>query len=200
MATHLADRVGGRMQPEILRQILEGIRDAPVKAASQMLAHRLNPVLDVLDDEQPKTVICNCLKAWVEVWKRLYTWIQSPSRLTQAQAPDNLTRIAQHLGRIVPEHTKSWEELVVGFAVCRIRPLGRPTWVPRGLRGADDTAVVLLPLQEWSAVNGLFCTTMMVPGQDICLGGAEEVVFPGTGGCLILLLILKLPRRQDLES
>ena len=126
--------------------------------------------------------------------------IQSPSRLTQAQAPDNLTRIAQHLGRIVPEHTKSWEELVVGFAVCRIRPLGRPTWVPRGLRGADDTAVVLLPLQEWSAVNGLFCTTMMVPGQDICLGGAEEVVFPGTGGCLILLLILKLPRRQDLES
>ena len=59
MATHLADRVGGRMQPEILRQILEGIRDAPVKAASQMLAHRLNPVLDVLDDAQPKTVICN---------------------------------------------------------------------------------------------------------------------------------------------
>lgn len=72
--------------------------------------------------------------------------------------------------------------------------------MPRGLRGADDTAVVLLPLQEWSTDNGLFCAASMIPGQDICLGGAEGVIFPGTGGCLILLLILKLPRREDLES
>jgi hypothetical protein len=72
--------------------------------------------------------------------------------------------------------------------------------VPRGLRGADDTAVVLLPLQDWSASNGLFCTASVMPGQDICLGGAEEVIFPGTGGCLILSLILKLPRIQGSDS
>ena len=111
-----------------------------------------------------------------------------------------MTRIAQQLGRGVPAQIKSWEELLVGFAVCRIRPLGHPTWVPRGLRGTDDTAVVILPLQEWSADNGLFCTASMIPGQDICLGGAEEIVFPGTGGCLILSLILKLPRIQGSDS
>ena len=72
--------------------------------------------------------------------------------------------------------------------------------MPRGLRGTDDTAVVLLPLQEWSAENGLFCTASMIPGQDICVGGAEKVVFPGTGGCLILSLILKLPRIQGSDS
>jgi hypothetical protein len=89
---------------------------------------------------------------------------------------------------------------VVGFAVCRIRNLGRPTWLLEGLRGADDTAVVLLPLQEWNTGNGLFCNAFVNPGQDICLGGAEEVMFPGTGGCLVLLFILKLPRRQGLNN
>jgi hypothetical protein len=200
MATPLEERIGGCLQPAIVRRVFEEMQDAPVKAASKMLAHRLKPVLEVLDDEQNRSVVWSCLEAWFEVIMSLDIQTQSPSRLTRRQVPGNLTRITQHLDRRTPEHIRSWEELLVGFAVCRVRPLGRPTWVPRGLRGADDAAVVLLPLQEWSADNGMFCMASMIPGQDICLGGAEEVIFPGTGGCLILSLILKLPRRQDPES
>jgi hypothetical protein len=107
-----------------------------------------------------------------------------------------VTRVTNHLRRSVPEDVKSPKELVVGFAVCRILPLERPECVQGGLRGIDESAVVLIPLQEWSPSNGLFCTGRLILGQDICLGGAEEVVFPGTGGCLVLMLILRLPRTR----
>jgi hypothetical protein len=200
MTTRLEARIGGHLQPEIVHLVFEEMQNAPVKAASRVIAHRMKMVLEVLDDDQKKPIVWSCLKAWFEVQKCLYTRTSSPSRLTRDQVSDNVTRIAQQLGRSTPAHIKSWEELLVGFAVCRIRPLGRPTRVLEGLRGADDTAVVLLPLQKWTASNGLFCTSSIEPGQDICLGGAEEVIFPGTGGCLVLSLILKLPRTQGLDS
>jgi len=200
MPTLLEERIGGHLQPEIVRQVYAEMRDAPVKAASQMIAHRMKLVLDVLDDDRKRSVIWNCLKTWFEVYRGLCSRDRNSSKLTLEQVPDNVTRIAQNLGRSTPEHIKSWEELLIGFAVCRTRHLERPTLVLEGLRGADDTAVVLLPLQEWNASNGLFCTSSIKPGQDICLGGAEEVVFPGTGGCLILSLILKLPRKQGLDK
>ena len=107
-----------------------------------------------------------------------------------------MERVSRHLHRSVPEGVKSPRELVVGFGVCRIRPLERPDRLRGGLRGADDIAAVLIPLQEWSPRNGLFCETKLIPGQDICLGGAEEVIFPGTGDCLVLMLFLKLPRTE----
>lgn len=112
------------------------------------------------------------------------------------QDASNVTRVTEHLQRSVPGDVKSTKELVVGFAVCRILPLERPDCVRGGLRGADDNAVVLIPLQEWSPGNGLFCAGRLIPGQDICLGGAEEVVFPGTGGCLVLMLVLEVPRTK----
>jgi len=106
-------------------------------------------------------------------------------------------RVTRHLRRSVPEDFKSSKELVVGFAVCRIQASGKPQWVRGGLRGAEDDAVVLIPLQEWTPDNGLFCAGQLVPGQDICLGGAEEVAFPGTGDCLVLMLVLRLPRTKE---
>jgi len=106
----------------------------------------------------------------------------------------NVTRVTTHLHRRVPEDIESPKELIVGFAVCRIQSSEEPYWVRGGLRGAEDDAVVLVPLQEWSPGNGLFCTGRLIPGQDICLGGAEEITFPGTGDCLVLMLILRLPR------
>lgn len=53
--------------------------------------------------------------------------------------------------------------------------------------------MVILPLQLWTLENGLFIDGQVKVGQDISLGGAESVRFPGSGGCLVLLLFLKLP-------
>jgi hypothetical protein len=108
-----------------------------------------------------------------------------------------VTRVTNHLRRTVPEDLENPKQLVVGFAVCRIPASGKPQWVRGGLRGAEEDAVVLIPLQEWSPGNGLFCTGRLAPGQDICLGGAEEVVFSGTGDCLVLMLVLRLPRTKE---
>jgi hypothetical protein len=53
--------------------VLENMRDAPVKAASQMIAHRMNLVFEVLEDDQNRPVIWSCLSAWLEVHRSLYT-------------------------------------------------------------------------------------------------------------------------------
>lgn len=110
MITRLEERIGGHLQPEILHQVFEEMRDAPVKPASQMLAHRLKPVLEVLDDEQQRPVIWNCLKVWLEVLRRLYTWTQALQADTGAgsrQRDEDRTtpgqkyaRSHQELGRI----------------------------------------------------------------------------------------------------
>lgn len=113
------------------------------------------------------------------------------------QDASNVKRVTTHLHRRFPGDVKSPKELVVGFAVCRIQSSDKPYWVRGGLRGGEDDVVVLMPLQEWSAGNGLFCTGRLVPGQDICVGGTEEIAFPGTGDCLVLMLILRLPRAYE---
>jgi rRNA pseudouridine-1189 N-methylase Emg1 (Nep1/Mra1 family) len=67
MATRLEERIGGRLQPDIVHQVFEEMRDAPVKAASQMIAHRMNLVLEVLDDDRKRSVVWSCIQAWFEV-------------------------------------------------------------------------------------------------------------------------------------
>jgi hypothetical protein len=103
-----------------------------------------------------------------------------------------MIRVGRHLDRIVPNDIESQRESIVGFGIGRIRPSGGPERLHGGLRGVDEV-VVLIPLQEWCVDNGLFCTARIKMGQDICVGGLEEVVFPGTGGCLVLMLFLELP-------
>jgi hypothetical protein len=103
-----------------------------------------------------------------------------------------MIRVGRHLDRIVPNDVKSQRESVLGFAIVRISPLGGPERLHGGLRGVNE-AVVLIPLQEWNVDNGSFCTARIKMGQDVCLGGLEEVVFPGSGGCLVLMLFLELP-------
>jgi hypothetical protein len=102
-------------------------------------------------------------------------------------------QIGRHLNRRVPADVEDQSEQVVSFAVCRIRGVGTSGLLPGGLRGVDE-AVVLIPLELWNVDNGLFCPAQINPGQDICLGGLEEVAMPRTGGCLILLIFLELPR------
>jgi hypothetical protein len=103
-----------------------------------------------------------------------------------------MIRVGRHLDRIVPNDIESQRESIVGFGVVRIRSSGGPARLHGGLRGVNEV-VVLIPLQEWNVDNGLFCTARITTGQDICLGGLEEVVFPGSGGCLVLMLFLELP-------
>ena len=79
MARPLEERIGGCLQPEVVHRVFEEMQDAPVKAASQMLSHRLNPVLEVLDDEQRRSAVWSCVKAWFEVRTSLYNPTQSPS-------------------------------------------------------------------------------------------------------------------------
>ena len=67
MATCLEERIGGRLQPQIVRQVFEEMRDAPLKAAGQMIAHRINLVFEVLDDDSKRSVIWGCIRTWFEV-------------------------------------------------------------------------------------------------------------------------------------
>jgi hypothetical protein len=67
MATPLGERIGGCLQPAIVHQVFEEIQEAPVKAASKMLAHRLNLVLEVLDCDCKTSIVWSCLEAWFEV-------------------------------------------------------------------------------------------------------------------------------------
>lgn len=86
------------------------------------------------------------------------------------------------------------EDIISSFVVCRIRPLKSAKWLNQGIRGTNEEVVVLIPLETWDSDNGLFCTSQIKPGQYICVEGKEAVQFPGTGGCLVLLLCLKLPK------
>jgi len=103
-----------------------------------------------------------------------------------------MMRVGRHLDRSVPNDVESQREYFVGFGIGRIKHLGGPERLYGGLRGVDEV-VVLIPLEEWCVDNGLFCAARIKAGEDICLGGLEEVVFPGTGGCLVLMLFLELP-------
>jgi hypothetical protein len=67
MATRLEERIGGRLQPDIVHQVFEEMREAPVKAASQMIAHRMKLVLEVLEDDRKRSVVWSCIQAWFEV-------------------------------------------------------------------------------------------------------------------------------------
>jgi hypothetical protein len=107
-----------------------------------------------------------------------------------------MIRVGRYLDRSVPPDVNSQRECVAGFAVCRIRSVETSGLLQGGIRGVDE-GVVLIPLEVWNVDNGLFCTAQINPGQDICLGGLEEIVMPGTGGCLILLLFLELPRIES---
>ena len=101
----------------------------------------------------------------------------------------------------MPEHVKSWKGHDVNFAVLRTRPFVSPQWLQGGFRGVDEQAVVILPLQNWDINNGFFCAPAeMRPGQDLCLGGLEAVQLSGSGGCLILVFFLPLPRRLSFAS
>ena len=96
----------------------------------------------------------------------------------------------------MPENVKSWRGHNVDFAVLRTRLFESPQWLQGGFRGVDEQAVVILPLQDWDFNNGVFCAPAeMSPGQDLCLGGLEAVQLSGSGGCLILVFFLPLPRR-----
>lgn len=117
----------------------------------------------------------------------------------QNQDTSNMERIGRHLNRRVPADVESQSEQAVSFAVCRIRRVGTSGLLRGGLRGVDE-AIVLIPLEPWNVDNGLFCPAQINPGQDICLGGLEEVAMPGTGGCLILLIFLELPRASSPRS
>jgi hypothetical protein len=67
MATRLEGRIGSCLSPEIVYQLFEEVRDAPVKAASQMLAQRMKLVFEVLDVDQKRSVVWSIVKAWFEV-------------------------------------------------------------------------------------------------------------------------------------
>lgn len=95
----------------------------------------------------------------------------------------------------MPDEVKSWRGHNTNFAVLRIRSLESTEWLQRGFRGLDEQAVVILPLQDWVIANGLFCAAEVRKGQDLCLGGLEAVQLSGSGGCLVLVFFLPLPRR-----
>ena len=195
MAAGLEERIGGNLPATAVHQLYEQMQHAPVQPAIRMLERRVTLAFQVLEVDQKDPLIWVCLNAWLEV-RKCNSREGASARLMAIQDAGNVERVSRHLHRSVPEDVKSPRELVVGFGVCRILPLERPDRLRGGLRGADDIAAVLIPLQEWSPRNGLFCETKLIPGQGICLGGAEEVIFPGTGDCLVLMLFLKLPRTE----
>lgn len=51
----------------------------------------------------------------------------------------------------------------------------------------------MIPLETWNATNGFFVNgAEMLAGQDICVHGREAIIFPGTGGALVILFNLAL--------
>lgn len=90
--------------------------------------------------------------------------------------------------------------MVSHWAICRTRALKQPQELVRGIRNNMMEAVVLIPLEAWSPKNGLFVDAFIEVGQDICLGGAESIKFPGTGGCYFVMIILRLPKNLAVSS
>lgn len=105
-----------------------------------------------------------------------------------------MERVARTLDRIVPGPFDRREELIANVFISRTRPLAGPVYVKEGFGGSDEEVVVLIPLEKWDAGNGLFCAAQVSLGQDICLGGSEPITFPGTGGCLMIVFFMRLPR------
>lgn len=53
--------------------------------------------------------------------------------------------------------------------------------------------MVMIPLETWNASNGFFVAeAQMLAGQDMCVDGRETLIFPGTGGALVIVFHLAL--------
>jgi hypothetical protein len=195
MVLAMEERIGGHLSIQLLSQVLEEMQSVPVINFSDM-------AFDQLDHRQDMRIesIWKCLDAWLGVGKTHPDRAWKDAELNSVQDASNLDRVAGLLDRTVPDDVKSWRGHNVNFAVLRVKSFESPQWLRDGFRGVDEQAVVVLPLQNWNINNGFFCVAEMSPGQDICLGGREEVQLSRNGGCLILVFFLPLPRRRGPSS
>ena len=108
-----------------------------------------------------------------------------------AQDPDNLKRVATALGRSVEECE------VFAYVFCRMKALESVHVLRSGLLVKEEEIAVMIPLETWNSSNGLFADIELSPGQDICVGGSEQLVLPGTGGCRVIILCLRKPREHS---
>lgn len=191
----LKSRIGGSTDPALVQRAFLQHRDDPPMKLYESAIHSANLALEGLnasDDgnkEKPGKLVAF---KWLKV---VYQGIHKlTAELTTSKDRSNLERVAEHLGRHLPE--QNGDELISHWALCRTRPLDGPLRLPDGIRGKEDEALVLIPLERWDARNGLFVDSQIEVGQEICVGGAEPLNFPGTGGCVFILLVLKLPRQR----
>lgn len=189
--TPLEERIGDALEAECLQHLYEQIAEAPVLPLYQKLQNANVPVnvpMEALAPERGKAVA----SAWLEVCAYLLNKFDPTETV---QEPNNVSRVAQYFDRAVPEGPPPFHEILTAYAICRIRAIDGPQYLQHGIRGKSgrEEIVVLLPLQPWTVENGLFIDGQVKVGQDISLGGAESVRFPGTGGCSVLLLFLRLP-------
>lgn len=189
--TPLKERIGDALDGAHLQRLHDKIAQAPVLPLYQKLQNANVPVsfpMEALAPEPGKVVAM----AWLEVCVHLLSHSHPAKSL---QDPRNVSRVAQYFARAVPETPPAFDEIVTAYAICRIRAIDGPQHLQHGIRGISgrEEIVVLLPMQPWTVENGLFIESRVEVGQDISLGGAESVRFPGTGGCPVLLLFLKLP-------
>ena len=103
-----------------------------------------------------------------------------------------MERVAKALGRTLEDGTGG-PDVLTAYGVCRTKTLGSVQALQKGIREIEEEIVVLIPLDTWDNRNGLFVDTKLDPGQDICVGGSEQITWPGTGGCRLILLCLKIP-------
>lgn len=90
--------------------------------------------------------------------------------------------------------------MISHWAICRTRALKQPQELVKGIRNDNKEAVVLIPLDRWSQENGLFVDALIEEGQDICVGGAESIQFPGTGGCILVMIVLRLSENLEVPN
>jgi hypothetical protein len=99
----------------------------------------------------------------------------------------NVQRVADKLGREVKEEGP---DLLDSWAAIRMKQLSTPGWLP-GLSNSTQI-VVLIALSEWNSKNGFFLSDVeMERGEDIILNGGDEIVFPGSGGGLVIIFYLQ---------
>lgn len=81
------------------------------------------------------------------------------------------------------------EEFLHGYAAVKMKNLPRPGRVAEGLAKSKDFVVVLIALETWNQNNGFFLSDVeLASGDDIIVNGGDEIIFPGHGGALVVIL------------
>jgi hypothetical protein len=105
----------------------------------------------------------------------------------------NITRVAKRFNKPIPNEPR---RSLRAFHAIRFLDLPEPVKSTASPNHTDT--VIFIALGKWNRENGLFVHKdlsedhELKSGDDLSLNGGDELIFPGKGGGVVVVLLLSL--------